>query len=233
MGRGSKGRIAHKAYPGYGAVLRPHSFQGRHPPKKKEDFAYILDIYEAQAGIVHTKLVGDVAQLLGEKHFTFLEGLIKAESEAMMLERVYIGSGPREKISAIIRKIGKDDLTSIAKAELENAIERVLAVNERRWTEFFNKAGPITKKLHSLDLLPGIGKKTMWSIIQEREKRPFKSFKDISDRLGLDPMKLIAKRTMEELDGSQKYFLFVDPYREEPPTRASRRFGAPFEAPYT
>ncbi len=212
--------------------MRPHSLHGRHPPKRKEDYAYILDIYEAEASVVHRKLRGEVAQLLGEEYFTLLEGLIKAGAEARRLERVYIGPGPRDKVSAIIRKIGMDDLTSIAKAELENAIERSLTVNEGRWVDFFNKAGPITKRLHSLDLLPGIGKKTMWSIIQEREKRPFGTFKEISDRLGLDPLKLVAKRTLEELEGNQKYFLFVDAYREEPPTRASRRFGSPFEAPY-
>jgi len=61
-----------------------------------------------------------------------------------------------------------------------------------------------------LELIPGIGKKYMWQVINEREKKPFLSFDDIIKRTELpNPVKLITKRVMEELEGESKYRLFT------------------------
>jgi putative nucleotide binding protein len=63
--------------------------------------------------------------------------------------------------------------------------------------------------MHALELLPGIGKKSMWQIINAREKKPFDSFKDIQDRTSVgDPIKVIAKRILDELTGGEKYRIF-------------------------
>jgi putative nucleotide binding protein len=53
----------------------------------------------------------------------------------------------------------------------------------------------------------------MWAIIEERKKGPFKSFKDLDERVkGLPPMeKMIAKRIVMELEGADKYRVFVRP----------------------
>jgi hypothetical protein len=47
---------------------------------------------------------------------------------------------------------------------------------EQDFVTFFNKALSITPKLHMLHLLPGIGKKLMWEILEERNKKPFAEF---------------------------------------------------------
>ena len=63
-----------------------------------------------------------------------------------------------------------------------------------------------------LHLLPGIGKKLMWEILEEREKAPFTSFADISERIKAipHPEKMILNRIMEELeDPHVKYHLFT------------------------
>ena len=51
----------------------------------------------------------------------------------------------------------------------------------------------------------------MLSILDEREKRPFESFKDIKERVKLlpDPEKAIMKRILLELEGNEKHYLFV------------------------
>ena len=107
------------------------------------------------------------------------------------------------------------DLTSIAKAEMQNIVEKMIEYDENRWVNFFNNSRPITSKLHSLELLPGIGKKTMWEIIQWREKISFKSFSEIHEKIGIEPIKVITKRILEELEGGEKYDLFVDVYQKE------------------
>ena len=64
--------------------------------------------------------------------------------------------------------------------------------------------------MHTFELLPGIGKKYMWQIVNEREKKPFTNFIDIQERTGLpDPVKMIVKRILEELTTDQKYCIFT------------------------
>jgi len=63
-----------------------------------------------------------------------------------------------------------------------------------------------------LHLLPGIGKKLMWEILEEREKKPFESFAEISQRIKSipHPEKMIISRILEELeDPNIKYHLFT------------------------
>ncbi|MEM4058407.1 MAG: DUF655 domain-containing protein, partial [Thermoplasmata archaeon] len=57
-----------------------------------------------------------------------------------------------------------------------------------------------------------LGKKTMWSIIEEREKEKFKTFSDLENRVKTihHPEKLITKRIMLELEQRDiKYKIFV------------------------
>ncbi len=66
--------------------------------------------------------------------------------------------------------------------------------------------------MHSLELLPGIGKKLMWSVLNERKKGPFKSFQDLTGRVKgvYNPEKLISNRIEEELmDGRIRYRIFT------------------------
>jgi putative nucleotide binding protein len=78
--------------------------------------------------------------------------------------------------------------------------------------DFFNKAISVTPKLHMLHLLPGIGRKLMWEILEEREKKPFESFADISQRIKAipHPDRMIINRILEELqDPETKYRVFT------------------------
>ena len=76
----------------------------------------------------------------------------------------------------------------------------------------FNEAGPISTRYHTLELLPGLGKKTLFAVLEERQKEEFKDFEDLADRVGAlhQPEKILAKRIeMEIADTSQKYKIFV------------------------
>jgi len=91
-------------------------------------------------------------------------------------------------------------------------VEKLVKENEPRFVNFFNNARPISTRLHQLELLPGVGKKHMWDIINERKKGEFKSFEDIRKRIKLmpDPVNAIIKRIMEELESNiVRYRLFV------------------------
>ncbi|MFH0961859.1 MAG: DUF655 domain-containing protein [archaeon] len=104
-------------------------------------------------------------------------------------------------------------LTTTAKNELESAVSEIVDRNEKRFVDFFNRAGPLTTRQHSLELLPGIGKKHLWDILDGRKTKPFESFAGIQVRIKLlsDPKKGVVKRIAAEIEGAQKYYLFVQP----------------------
>ena len=160
-----------------------------------------------------------VAQAIGKEEFTLLELIPKEKVSLDIHQKVYIGSGKRDEISRVNRRLKFDDLTATAKVELNYVVEEIIKSKEDKFIEFFNKAGPISTRLHQLELLPGIGKKHMWDIIKARKEKPFENFEDVKKRVPMlaDPVKLISKRILLELDatkdkkGKRKYVLFTRP----------------------
>ena len=111
-----------------------------------------------------------------------------------------------------VRKIDYDELSSGARSELEYLVEDILEEDEDRLVDFYNEAGPITLRLHQLNLLPGIGDKLRDDILDSRKRKPFESLEDVEGRIsGLHkPREIVVERIMEELrDEDVKYKLFV------------------------
>ena len=183
--------------------------------KRYEEYAYVLDF------LPHGRLgvrpvgragyrAGALVQLTGEEFFTLLEALVKDGATLKPHDRVYVGKESREEITYIIGRIGYEELTAAAKMELPAVISRIVLSRENWFVNFFNNARAITPRMHALELIPGIGKKYMWQVINEREKRPFESYDDLQKRTELpSPVKLVTKRVIEELSGDSKYRLFT------------------------
>jgi putative nucleotide binding protein len=179
--------------------------------KRYEEHAYILDFLPyGRATTRPGYRAGAVVQVIGEAFFTLLEAIVK---EGLVLKphtRVYVGKDKRDEITYIIGRISFDELTANAKMELPTAIEKIVLKNERYFVKFFNTAQAITPRMHAMELIPGIGKKYMWQIINERERKPFEHFADLQKRTSMpEPSKLVAKRIVEELEGESKYRLFT------------------------
>ncbi len=189
----------------------------------KEEYAIVLDYLPA--GYPGSFKKEPIAQAIGTDHFTLLELIIKKEAKVSPGEKVYIGPEKRDKVLFIKGRIKYDKLTNLAQKELKDTLEKLVQEKEDYFVNFFNKAGSITVRQHSLELLPGIGKKHMWDILAQREKKPFESFKDLAERVPLlpDPKKMIVERIIEELKGNEKYYLFTRPYRERTERRHFRR----------
>ncbi len=182
--------------------------------EKMEDYAYILDFlpygHPDDKRPIHKR--EPLAHVVGEKFFTLLEVSIKKDRNPLVGDRVYIGKelDERDVVNKIKRRLTYDDLTATAKSELPYVLEQIVKRQEERFVEFFNKSESITTKLHQLELLPGIGKKTMWTIIDERKRENFKSFEDIAKRVKIDPIKCIIQRIIYELQNpNTKYKLFT------------------------
>lgn len=189
--------------------------------EKKEEYAYVLD-FMASGKSSATKSE-PIAQLIGEQWFTLLEATTKPGVMLSLAEKVYIGNGERDKILLIKSRINYDGLTQTSKNELDAAVNQIVKNNEKRFVDLFNNAGALNIREHSLELLPGIGKKHLNTILKERSVKKFESFDDIAKRVSLmqDPAKLIAERVIMELHGNERFYLFAKPYfeRQERPRR--------------
>lgn len=185
----------------------------------KEDYAIVLDFLPRGNPVdTHhpTHRVKPIAQAIGDKYFTLMEFHPKPGIYLQQGERVLVSFSLRElrdKVDYVWGGIVTyDDLTSVAKSYLPEAIRKIVMDKERVFVEFFNIAEPITLKLHALELLPGIGKKSMWLILDERKKRPFNSFDDIQQRTKIiDPAKLVIDRIIIELQNRDRYYIFLEP----------------------
>ena len=149
-----------------------------------------------------------IAQVLGLKYFSLLELVIKKDVVVKNGDSLYIGEDKREKVDHIKRRIEVKDLTTFAKSELPFIVKKIVNEDEKRFAEFFNTARPLSTRLHQLELLPGVGKKHMWQIIEERKKGAFKNFTDVKSRINLlpDPKEAIIKRIMEELENENERY---------------------------
>jgi putative nucleotide binding protein len=182
--------------------------------KKFEEYTYILDFLpRGYLREDRPQFMGKpIAQAIGEDFFMLLELVPKSNVSLSPGERIFIGKGFREKIERITRRLSYDELTAFAKDELPRTVERIVREHENRFVQFLNNAPPLTTKMHSLELLPRIGKKTMWVIIKEREKAPFTSYEDFEKRTGVNNIvSIMMERILAELKGNERYYLFTVP----------------------
>jgi len=180
-------------------------------PRLYEENAYVLDFlsYGRPSADRPRRVAAPTVQVIGESYFTLLEAELKLGAVAAPHERIYIGRERREKIERVMGRISYQELTASSKAELQSVLEALIGNQEERFVAFFNTSQPVTPRMHALELLPGIGKKSMWQIVNAREKKPFESYKDIQERTSIsDPVRILARRIVDELSGEGKYRLF-------------------------
>ena len=177
----------------------------------REEKAIVLDFlphgYPFDDGMMKTP----IAQALGLTHLTILELIPKREVFLQPQQEVYIGDGRRDEIHHVKGRIPPEKLTSTAANELQHSVEKVVNDQEQRFIAFFNQAQPLSMRMHQLELLPGLGKKHMWEILEARKEKPFASFEDLRERVKLlpNPKLVIIKRILAELEGKEKYKVLV------------------------
>ena len=179
-----------------------------------EDYVYVLDFLDKGRGDVPPHKRYPVVYGLGENQFTLLELVPRDNINFNIGDRIYVGKDnkKRTKIKKIKGRIKYENLTSTAHGEMPYILLDIVHNREKHFIEFFNNAPAISTRFHVLELLPGLGKKMMHDILDERRKKFFTSFKDMTDRIDFlrSPDKLISKRIELELtDTNQKYRLFT------------------------
>ena len=185
----------------------------------REEYAYVLDYLPMGNPTDRHPWHRNrpVVQLIGEDYFTLMEATPRPMARIDIGERLYVGpvSEKRLKIEKVDNDIEYGDLTAVAKNALPQVLEEIVRRKEPLFVEFFNIAEPLSLRFHSLELLPGLGKRTLKRILEYREKKRFESFEEIKEQAHIDPVKAIVERILEELQGGQKYYLFVRPPKRE------------------
>ena len=152
-----------------------------------------------------------IAQVITFPDFVLYEVKMNRDSEIKVQEKATYEEFMRQnKLRDVIKKIDYKDLTNTSKALLQQILEQQVANFEGEFINFFNNSTSITPRMHALKLLPGVGQKHMWEILNARNRQKFTTFQDISDRTSIsNPTKLIAQRIIKELQREGvKYYLF-------------------------
>jgi putative nucleotide binding protein len=186
---------------------RAAALQGQ---RRYEEYAYVLDFTQRAKSTTVRGREGMIIQAIGEERLTLLELLGSQNMSIDVAERVYIGREGRDKVMSVLGRLEYNSISQTAKNELPSIIEKIVIANEKRFIDYINAAQPVTPRVHALELIPGIGKTYMMTIIRERDRKKFESFAEIQQRVGLrDPAKLITKRIIEEITGEARMNLFV------------------------
>jgi putative nucleotide binding protein len=176
----------------------------------KEEYAIVLDFlpngYPMQKGFKNQPVV----QAIGKTTFILLELVPKKDVKLKAGDEVYIGTGKRDHVHHINGRLPLLKLTNASSDELPILLKRLIELQSARFVDFFNKSQPLSMRMHQLELLPGLGKKLMWEVIDERSIKPFESFDDLKARAKVpNPEGLVFKRVLKELEGEEKHYLFV------------------------
>ena len=180
------------------------------PPRKYEEYAYVLDFNTRGKSSTVRGRDGIIITAIGEDRLTLLEVLGIPNSTFEIGEKIYIGKEGRTKVLSVLGKMEYDKISSSAQSELETVVETIVTNNETKFVEYLNKAQPLTPRIHALELIPGIGKTYMKTMLEEREKQKFESYQDLQERVGFkEPIKHISERIMDEITGESRMNLFV------------------------
>ena len=175
----------------------------------KEEFAIVLEFLPN--GYPLEKKLIPIAQAIGEKNLVLLELVPRRGIVLEIGEKVYIGEGKRDKIYYILGRLKREKITESAKSQLREVVNRIVKEREKEFIKFFNTSDAINKRIHQIELLPGIGKKHMQEIIKQRQEKEFESFEEMKKRIQNlpDPEKAIEKRIMLELTNLERHNLFI------------------------
>jgi len=185
-------------------------YRAQSPPRKYEEYAYVLDFNPRGKSSTVRGREGIIITAIGEDRLTILEVLGIPNSIFDVGERIYIGKEGRTKILSVLGKLEYEQISSSAQSELSGVVENIVTNNETRFVDYLNNARPLTPRIHALELIPGIGKTYMKTMIEEREKKKFQSYADLQERVGFkEPIRHISERIMHEITGESRMNLFV------------------------
>ena len=177
-----------------------------------EDYAYVLDVLtEGRPDSKRRFRREPVVYGLGIEEFKIFDMKPVFGAAINIGDRCYIGKATEERtqIDHVRARVNYKELTHTAQSELGFVLDEIVRENEEKFIQFYNHAGPISRRYHSLELIPGLVKKTMNLIVKNR---PYTSFREMEEKIPnfRNPEKYLSHRIENEIkETDQKYRLFV------------------------
>ncbi len=149
-----------------------------------------------------------IAVIVTFNKFQFFDAILTKGRKIQVGQLIDISQRGADRIT--LKEIRYNDLSDSAVKILPEMIKEIVNRLESRFINFLNVAQPLTTQMHQLQLLHGIGNKRLWQILEASKKTTFTDFKDFTNRTGISyPMSLFTNRILQEIKGTEKYFLFT------------------------
>ena len=100
--------------------------------------------------------------------------------------------------AGIVGMLRYRDISGSVQSDLSSIITEIILSNPDVFLMFYNRGGPINRKMHTFQLLPGIGPSTAQEMVRKRGSG-WKDFSAVSKDCGIDAAALLANRFNEEL----------------------------------
>jgi len=128
-------------------------------------------------------------------------GLFLVRARVNDVEGIEIGSTiEKESVSiGALSELRLKDIPENANSELLDAISEAITDDSHIHIQFYNSAGPMTRKFHSFQLLPGIGNSKAIQMVELRGSG-WHEFSTIDEVCAIDSVKLLAERYLREME---------------------------------
>ena len=180
------------------------------PLRKYEETVRVLDFRTRQRSSTIRARKGMILTTMGETKFTLLEVLGAEGATFEIGERIDVSRENRSKIESVLGKLEYARIPASAKEEIPKVVRDIVENSEERFVSYINRAEPLTPRTHALEIIPGVGKALLKTIIKERANAAFTSYEDIEERTGFkDPVSRIIQRIVDEVSGETRMSIFA------------------------
>ena len=108
-------------------------------------------------------------------------------------ERIVMNNG-----EGIVGMLRFRDLSAPTQSDLPSVLTEIINANPEIFLVFYNRGGPINRKMHMFQLLPGIGPSTAQEMVKKRGSG-WADFTSVSEDCGFDAAAALANRFNVEL----------------------------------
>jgi putative nucleotide binding protein len=161
---------------------------------KGENWARVFE-HDAATGVVTA---------LTEKGMKCCRLKVKGSDVLPLNHRLYIGTDAqrRKEVTSILGMAHFDKMSNMAQNNLPVAVELFVTEHAQYFVdEFYNKAGPISLKQHSYELLPDVGPVKARNMVKAREGvGVFASMDELNNLAKIKGAELLAQRFVEEMN---------------------------------
>ncbi len=160
---------------------------------------------EEWARVIEHDTKEHVVTAMSEKTLAFCRLKVRTDCGVMTpSQRLYIGTdaAQREQVTGILGMARRDRMSNMAKMDMPLVVQMFVEEHAQYFVdEFYNKAGPISLKVHGFELLPDVGKKKAGQMVAARNSvGVFASLEELNTSCNIDAAELLARRFVQELE---------------------------------